>query len=138
MKHLVAAAALFVASLVTPNLAFGQSCRALDSLSANAAAEIRRIATTDNAIRDTLHLPLVTPDQVALVTDTAVCSQVRIALDSMIRSNTPDAINLGPRAIYAIRVGTYYAAINPGSKAGEYIPIFFFNNSLAFLRILLF
>ena len=138
MQHLLTATGLFAASLITPHIALGQSCRSLDALSANATAEIRRIATTDNAIRDTLHLPRVTPDQVALVTDTTVCSQVRIALDSMIRSNTPDAINLGPRAIYAIRVGTYYAAINPGSKAGEHIPIFFFNNSLAFLRISLF
>lgn len=138
MKHLLITTGLFAGFLVMPKLAFGQSCKPQDALSANATAEIRRIATTDNAIRDTLRLPLLTSAQVVLVTDTAVCSRVRLALDSMITSTTPDAINLGPRPIYAIRVGSFYAAINPGSRAGEFTPIFFFNDNLSFLRILLF
>ena len=136
MKIKVFALALFLAVIVAPNKASGQACKAADATSARVAAEVRRIATTNNAIRDSLHLPLVTAAQVVLVSDTATCSRVRQALDSMIVTTTSDPINLGPRAIYTIQVGTFYAVVNPGSEMGEHMPVFFFNNLFSFLRIL--
>jgi hypothetical protein len=86
---------LFVTLMLLPNMGYGQSCKASDATSALVAAEVRRIATTNNAIRDSLHLPLATAAQVVLVSDTAMCTRVRQALDSMIIATTPDPINLG-------------------------------------------
>ena len=114
----------------------GQACKPADNLSAVVSAEIRKLVTTNNAVRDSLRLPLVSASQVVIVTDTLVCDRVRVALDSMITAETPDPINLGPRPIYAIKVGTFFAAINPGSTMGHYIPVFFFDNVYSYLSAL--
>lgn len=136
MKNVLFVAGLFVAGTVVPKIAHGQSCKTSDATSARVATEVRRIATTNNAIRDSLHMPLVTPAQVLLVSDTTICTRVRQALDSMIVTTTDDPINLGPRAIYTIQVGSFFAAVNPGSEMGEFMPVFFFNNLFSFLRVL--
>src|SRR5688572_1567739 len=83
-----------------------QACKPADNLSATVSAEIRKLVTTNNSVRDSLRLPLVSASQVVIVNDTLVCDRVRVALDSMIAAETPDPINLGPRPIYAIKIGT--------------------------------
>ena len=114
------------------------SCKPWDDLSSNVAYEVRRIASTDNTLRSSLHLALGKASKVLIVSDTAICRRVRQALDSMIVANTPDPISLGPRPIYTIRVGSYYAAINPGSRAGEFTPVFFFDRRFKYVSMLAF
>lgn len=135
MKLLVISFIFLAVSVVVPK-AGAQSCKSADQTSAVVTSEIRQIVTTSNRVRDSLQLPLVSASQVVLVTDTLICSRVREALDSMIVATTPDAINLGPRPIYTIRIGTYYAAINPGSQFSEFLPVFFFNALFAYLSVL--
>jgi hypothetical protein len=124
--------------ILSARVAQAQSCKAPDTLASNVAYELRRIASNDNTLRDKLRLPLAKPNQVVLVSDTAICTRVRQALDSMIKSVTPDPINLGPRPIYTIRVGSHYAAINPGSQAGEFTPVFIFDSRFTYLSMLAF
>ncbi len=131
-------AALILSSIGSTLTAQASSCGQGGGIAPNVAYEIRSMMTPVNSVRDSLKLPLVSGSEVVVVSDTAVCNRVRQALDSMITATTPDAINLGPRPIYAIRIGNHYAAINPRSQIGEFVPVFFFNERFTYLSLLAF
>lgn len=131
---------LFSLSLLVSNRALNAQtspCKPADATNAFVLAGIRGWMTSGDALRAKLSIPLVSAAAVSLVTaDTTTCTRVRQSLDSLTLALAPDAINLGPRPIHVIQVGTYYAALNPGSKISGMLPVIIFDDLLRFVGLI--
>lgn len=120
-----------------------QSCIAANDTSAEMIRRINGIMSgtvQDEKARSALQLPLVTPAQVFLVTDSVTCTRGLQALDSVVKASNPSAPAVMPsRSVYVIKVGNYTAVADRlVHTKGGYLSINFFDPNWAFLRVLLF
>lgn len=114
------------------------ACKPSDSMSVDIVAAVRAIMTANNPVRTSLSLPLVSSSDVRSVTDEPTCARVRQALDSLTLTTNPNAVNLGPRQIYVVKLGSFYAALNPNSTMGEWRPLHFFNDLVSYVSLMTF
>jgi hypothetical protein len=95
-------------------------CRPLDGTGQRLLSIAQRHATfaADSAYRSIAwKIPLLTPADVAYVTDETVCEQAALAYDHELSPETP---SIG-RGVYVIRLGTWYLVVDSESKAGEWM-----------------
>jgi hypothetical protein len=100
-------------------------------------AEIKRLMLpAKNGLRTKLQLPIADTSQITLVTDQAVCARGLVALDSLVHATNPDAaVDLPARNLYVVSIGTYKGVVDPTASAGEWIPIYFFDNLWSYVSI---
>jgi hypothetical protein len=113
----------------------GQSaCLTHDANAEQLYQQVVRIAMSSDsvhaALRATLGIPLTTLNQIGPVNDSPTCGKVASAINSTL--STPKKI----RSIHLLRVGTTYAAMDPAERAGEWRPIFFFDESFRYRAVL--
>jgi hypothetical protein len=96
-------------------------------------------STQDEKGRIMLRLPLVTPSQIVLVTDSTVCARALQAVDSVVKATNPKAPAVMPaRSVYVITIGTYTAVADRIKLSSGYMDMIFFDPNWAFLSSLLF
>jgi len=111
-------------------------CKVSDSTNAVVVSGIRSMMTSSDPVRIKLTLPLVSTSAVNLVTgNDSLCNSVRMAMDSVILGSNPNAFNLGQRPIHVVQIGTYFAALNPGSSVSGMLPVMFFDNLIRFVGV---
>ena len=120
-----------------------QPCIAANDTSAEMIRRINGImsgSVQDEKARSALQLPLVTPSQVYLVTDSVFCARSLQALDSVVKASNPRAPAVMPaRPVYVIKVGNYTAVADRiAHTSAGYLSINFFDPKWSFLRVLLF
>jgi hypothetical protein len=116
-----------------------QSCQPADSVSVDMLAEIKQLMLpTKNSLRTKLQLPIADTSQITLVTDQAVCARGLVALDSLIHATNPDApVNLPGRNLYVVSIGSYKGLVDPTASAGEWVPIYFFDDLWTYVSMVI-
>ena len=113
-------AVAFVALLGSAPRLYAQSCRAADSTSTFMLNAVKNMMTSSDSHiaseRQTLHLPLIAADSVALVADESVCSRMATAYSAVLPANkTPSG------KVYVVQVGAVYVVRDPAIVTGEYV-----------------
>lgn len=83
----------------------------------------------DTTIRRILGVPLVSPAQVTLATNPAVCAQAGLTLDSLGRALAPSQPDLPPYAapLYVIQIGSSFAILDTnGPPSTHHYLVFYF------------
>ena len=114
-----------------------QSCRTPDAVSARFIEQLRSIATaTDSAwaaTRAKLGVPAVASAQITLENKDTVCKKAASAYDREVMrlQRTPSQ----PRRLHLVKVGNYYAALDPAYRApeSEYGTVIFLTSQFAFI-----
>jgi hypothetical protein len=121
---------LLTASLIAfHSVTSQQTCHGTDVHSAQFIKTLSAMMDTSrSAMRARLQLPLVSPAQIMVVNDAAVCAQAGLAADSIFKVWEPTA-TLQPTTdpIYVIRVGTSYAVADlnsPNDSEFDWVFIF--------------
>jgi hypothetical protein len=124
----VIAVALVVMNVASATAAqAAKKCRAADANSANLISQLTLMATaTDSetvADRTSIyHLPVVSANQITIVTDEKVCTKVVQAVATLPAKRSP--VDL-----YVVKLGSKgFAARDPTEMAGEYRTIFIFDS----------
>ena len=109
------------AMIALPSQLWSQTvCRPPDSTSAALIRELSRYATAtsgdDQLVRDSLHLPLVSPSQVVLTTQEAVCKKANQAYQSKLTNSGSTAFS---GRVYVVQIGSFYAALDPAFNYGD-------------------
>jgi hypothetical protein len=103
----------------------GSNCKGADSVSVRIHASISDLLlstdSADIAMRDTVGIAGVLPSQVVLISDSRLCSKLAAAIDQLEHANKPG------RLFYAFSVGRVFAALDPTIRAGEWIPLLFYD-----------
>lgn len=137
MKQNVIAAAFFGVMLPFA-AAHSQSCHAADSVSAAAIAEVNSMMGPSDTLRNSLQVPLVSTNQIALVTTESTCARAILAVDSVVHATNPNApISLPSRSLYVITVGTYTAIVDPIANVDGWVPLYFFDSAWNFVNTLI-
>lgn len=105
-------------------------CKPLDATGQYLLAKAQRHATEvgDSAYRTRAwRIPLLTPADVAYVTDESVCDSAAHAYDRELTPETP-SVN---RGVYVIRLGTWYLVVDSASTAGEWMRGIILDNTYA-------
>jgi hypothetical protein len=106
-------------------------CKAADSISTRVNGFISDLLLStdsgDIAMRDTVGINGVQPSQVALVTDSRICSRLASEIDHLA------GVNNSGRVIYAFSVGNTFGALDPTIKASEWVQLLFYDNHYKFL-----
>lgn len=93
------------------------------------------ISSSDSGVstlRANLGLNNVNVSQVSVITSGTTCTQARQALDSL--ANTPNS----GRRMYVVKAGSKrFLLRDPDAPAGEWIPVFVFDNKWKFIQSLL-
>jgi len=88
---------------------------------------VTAVDSIHNATRVAYQLPLLSPSEVSLVTDEAICTQAANAY-AQNALDTP----ITPVAVYVIRVGsTRYLVWNPDVKGGHYVAMVIFSDTFS-------
>lgn len=116
-----------------PRMLLAQSaCRAADTTSAALRLDIGRISSAtsggDRVVRDSLKLPLVPTNQIAVVTSGTVCTKALRAYQSYWSGRGGTAFS---SQMYVLQIGGVYAAYDPvyRYRAGGDYPIVLFLDS---------
>jgi hypothetical protein len=110
-KHfLVLATLLALLARVAP--AAGQAvCRPPDATSASFIQELQQI-DADRTMRDSLHLALVAPSQIVLVSSSSICKKANQAYQSYVSGSGGSGLT---GSVYVAQVGSAnYAVLDPG------------------------
>ena len=103
-------------------------CRPADQTSASIIAQLRQwVSTQDTAtisLRDSvIHLPVVGPATITVVTDETICGKV---IRAYTRFPTPLAYT--PVNLYVIKIGSVgFVGYDPDKKGGEFTAVHIFN-----------
>jgi hypothetical protein len=93
------------------------------------------ISSSDSGVgtlRASLGLNNVNVSQVSVITSGTICTQARQALDSL--SSTPNS----DRRMFVVKAGSErFFLRDPDATAGEWIPVFVFDNKWKFIQSLL-
>lgn len=106
-----------------------QTCHAADVNSAHFIQTLKAVMDTSHSVlRAKLNLPLVSPSQITLVTDPAICARAGLAADSIFKVWEPTA-TLDPTTdpIYVITIGTSFAVAdlnNPDDSSFDWVFVF--------------
>jgi hypothetical protein len=123
--------AALLAFAVPGGKAVGQSCRPADARSDRMIETLNRLmngSKKDSLTRASLMLPIVTPSQIVLITDSTVCARAIQVLDSIIHVTNPVApANIPPRPLYVISIGSFIAISDPNDQSDGRMAIDFFD-----------
>ncbi len=110
-KQFLVPATLLVV-LARTALAAGQAvCRPPDATSASLIQELQQIGS-DKTLSDSLHLPLVGPSQIVLVTSSTICKMANQAYQSYLSGSGGSGLS---GSVYVVQVGSAnYAVLDPG------------------------
>jgi hypothetical protein len=129
----------FTVALVFAKSVHAQSCHSSDTYSSHIVTVINSLmAPADsNFRRDELHLPFATTAQISLVTDEAICTRARQALDSLIFATNPEATSPRPiRTLYVFSIASHFGVIDSTDLSGvEWVPLYFFGPTWSFLSV---
>lgn len=92
------------------------------------------VTSTDTArasLRVVMGFPAMDSTKVTIVTTNRICNSVAQGFNAVLR--TPNLV----RQLYVVKVGTFYAAKDPGHPAGEWWPTVSFDNKYKALNALL-
>jgi len=109
-KQFLVPATLLVV-LARTALAAGQAvCRPPDATSASLIQELQQIGS-DKTLSDSLHLPLVGPSQIVLVTSSTICKMANQAYQSYLSGSGGSGLS---GSVYVVQVGSAnYAVLDP-------------------------
>ena len=115
-----------------------RACMPPDYNSTQLAEYITEMASgADSVVRVSLEVPRVRKSQVYLVTNEAVCTRAWRAVDSTVKATNPRApAKSVQRPLYVFRVGSYTAVSDPRTYAGEWAPIYFFDEKWTYVNSL--
>jgi hypothetical protein len=110
----IATVALVVATLSSRHLAGQSVCRPADSTSTILVAHLLNYASATDApgyaMRDSLRIPRAPTNQVALVTEEAVCRKAR---DAYAADRAGKGVGGSSGRVYVVAIGTVYAIVDP-------------------------
>jgi hypothetical protein len=109
-QFLVPATLLAVVAWTAP--AAGQAaCRPADATSASLIQTLQQ-TDADRTMRDSLHLALVAPSQIVLVTSSTICRKANQAYQSYVSGSGGSGLS---GSVYVVQVGSAnYAVLDPG------------------------
>jgi hypothetical protein len=132
MRYLATTVAINFLLCTSPVAVHGQStCHTADDNSSRVIYILNRIMASDlSAGRDSLGLPLVSPSEVTLVTDSVVCARAGQATDSLVRVWNPTT-QVPPNStnpLYVFKIGTSYGVLdlNSPNEGAHYLFLLFF------------
>jgi hypothetical protein len=115
--------------------AAGSSCRATDAGAIRLRSYIRELVTTTAAdrvqLRNKLGLAAMDSTRVVLITDDAVCDKLAQGINASVR--TTGLV----RQLYAVTVGSNFAAQDPGHPAGEWWPTSTLDKKYKFIAVVM-
>ena len=110
---------------VVASRARSSQCKAADWRSAQINDYLDTLLLSDDsgdvAMRDTVGIAGVQPSEVESITDERTCAALASAIDHL------EGVNRPGRVVYAFSVGSTFAALDPNIKAGEWIPLLFYD-----------
>ena len=102
------------------------SCKPLDVYAQRMLSSLRQLVVSTQPdrvqLRDAILLRATDPTKVVLVIDNAVCAKVAAGINTFLR--TPNLV----RQLYVVKVGTDFAAKDPGHPWGEWWPTITLDN----------
>jgi len=115
------------------------TCNHADAFSHHVVASLQLLMSQGHTEeRTAIGLPQVNTSSVVLVSDTYICTQARLALDSLAHAWNPNAPTPTPdsRPLYVVQVGNTYCVFNPyiPSRNG-YDFLFYFASNWQFLNM---
>ena len=142
-KSLVIGGLISLLSLA-PEIGSAQSgtCKSTDAFSNHVIASLRLLMSpTNSAERTAIGLPQVNTAEVALISDANICTQARLAMDSLAHAWNPNVASppLDSRALYVVQVGNTYCVFNPyvaSNNNYEFLYYFASNWQFVSMRVL--
>ena len=106
-------------------------CHAADDSSSRVISMINGLMAPElSARRDSVGLPLASPDEIGLTTDSAVCARAGRAVDSLVRvlmpTSQPQPGSINP--LYVFKIGSSFAVLDshsPTNDAPHRVVLFF-------------
>lgn len=121
---------LFAVSAIRVNAQTVSTCRASDAGAQEMLSFVRELVTSTSServqLRNYLGLRAMDSTKVQLVSDNQTCAKVAAGLNT--RLATPSLV----RQLYVVKVGTDFAAKDPGNPAGEWWPTVTLDNRYRF------
>lgn len=138
MTYLARTLTAFVFLFLMSDHASAQSrCRAADTDSNHFLRVINRMMGSDwAAYRTSFSLPLVTPTQITLASDSTVCARADQAMDAHARTVDPAPRPASTIPLYVFQIGTSYAVVDllsPNDNDADFI--YFFGPSWNFTGV---
>ena len=126
---------------LTPEVVSAQSgsCKSSDAFSNHVIASLKMLMSPSHGDeRSAIGLPQVNASDIVLVSDANVCTQARLAMDSLGHAWVPTAPATPPdsRALYVVRVGDTHCVFNPYVPSrNDFEFLFYFASNWQFLSM---
>jgi hypothetical protein len=126
---------------LAPQVGSAQSstCKSSDAFSNHVIASLKMLMSPSHSDeRSAIGLPQVNASDIVLVSDANVCTQARLAMDSLGHAWVPTAPAAPPdsRALYVVHVGSTYCVFNPYvASRNHYEFLFYFASNWQFLSM---
>lgn len=130
---------IFLSAFFVVRPALSQAtCHAADEHSAAVIHQVNGMMDSAQAqARLDFGVPLVSPSEIALVADPAICARAGQAVDSLLHVWNPTAtIPAWQTPLYVFKIGTSYAALDRGTPNQPAYWVIFFTAAWAFTTVL--
>lgn len=112
-------------SVIAPSAGLSQTyCRPADTQTETLKLDVGRYSSAtagdEKIVRDSLRLPYVPQNQIAVVTQEATCRRAKDALQAEF-ANTGN--NTFSGRVYVLKIGTAYAVVDPAYRHDPNIPV---------------
>jgi hypothetical protein len=97
-----------------------QACRPQDNIADGLVATVKQHVTESSSTSfraQVMKVPVLSPSDVTLVTDEAVCSA---ALQTYVTALPPSGADVVVTSVWVVRAGTHYLVTEPNNRAGEW------------------
>ncbi|MGH9421499.1 MAG: hypothetical protein ACRD3J_16090 [Thermoanaerobaculia bacterium] len=114
----------------------GATCNQPDSVSTHLIAYINAVMG-DSALRNGLGLPVATPSEITLISDSTVCAHAGAAIDSVALDSDPTQTLLPPSGapLYVFRIGSAFGVFDGTVHNDHFAFILFFGSVWQFLSM---